>query len=122
MCFNFCMPFTVTAAYFFKVRLISTFIIITPETRMYLLTHSIFSIILPNGGRRVFSIVIGGTESLLFLDEDTFSKLKPINLTYINECSIIVCFRAGYLVMVYASWSKRQAAWELRFQSVLCVS
>ena len=120
----FCMPFTVTAAYFFKVRLISTFIIITPGTRMYLLTHSTFSIdlILQNGGRRMFSFVFGRTESLLFGDEDIFSKLKPIYLTYINECSTIVCFRAGYLVMVYASWSKQQAAWELRFQSVLCVS
>ena len=57
-----------------------------------------------------------------FLGMKIFFKLKPIYLTYINECSTIVCFRAGYLVMVYASWSKQQAAWELRFQSVLCVS
>ena len=68
----FCMPFTVTAVYFFKVRLISTFIIITPGTRMYLLTHSTFSIILQNGGRRMFSFVFGRTESLLFGDEDIF--------------------------------------------------
>ena len=68
----FCMPFTVTAAYFFKVGSISSFIIITLGTRMYLLTHSALSIILPNGGRRMFSIVFGETKSLLFGDEDTF--------------------------------------------------
>ena len=78
----FCMPFTVTAAYFFKVRLISTFIIITLGTRMYLLTHSTLSIILPNGGRRMFSIVLV-KRNPYFLRMKIFFKLKPINLTYI---------------------------------------